>query len=64
MENENQKIVEKKASKRVSKPVVKTTEDKIIDLSNGGFNVNQIASMLKVHSQYVKTVIQEANEKL
>jgi hypothetical protein len=63
-ENKTQKVVEKKIAKKVSKPVVKKTEDKIIELHDGGFNINQIGSMLAVHTQYVKTVIQEANEKL
>ena len=49
-----------------SSPKPRATEqvDKILELSDGGFNVNQIASMLAVHSQFVKETINKANENL
>lgn len=56
-----------KTAKPVAKsPKPKATDkvDKIIELSAGGFNVNQIAAMLAVHSQFVKQTIDKANENL
>lgn len=38
--------------------------DDIIRLANEGKNINQIAAMLTLHSQYVKQVIDKANENL
>ena len=38
--------------------------DKIIELYDSGFNINQIGSMLAVHTVYVKDVINKADEKL
>jgi len=51
----------KKAIKKVVTPKEPTLDDKIIDLLNGGFNVNQIGSMLGIHTEYIKQLI---NEKL
>jgi len=51
-----------KTAKPVAKsPKPKATDkvDKIIELHDGGFNVNQIASMLALHSQFVKQTIDE-----
>jgi len=48
VKNPTQKVVEKK---------VKTLDDKIVDLVNAGFNVNQIGSMLATHTTYIKEVI-------
>ena len=52
-----------------AKPVAKSPKpkatdkvDKIIELADAGFNVNQIASMLALHSQFVKQTIDKANE--
>lgn len=48
VKNPTQKVVEKK---------VKTLDDKIIDLANAGFNVNQIGSMLATHTTYIKDLL-------
>lgn len=54
-----------------AKPVAKSPKpkapeqvDKILELADAGFNVNQIASMLALHSQFVKQTIDKANENL
>jgi len=47
-----------------AKPKAPEQVDKIISMADGGFNVNQIASMLGLHSQFVKQVIDKANENL
>jgi len=39
-------------------------KDKIIELYDSGFNINQIGAMLAVHTVYVKDVINKANEEL
>lgn len=38
--------------------------DKIIELYDSGFNINQISAMLTLHSQFVKQTIDKANEEL
>lgn len=50
----------KKTTKKVVAPKVKTLDEKIIELYNGGFNVNQIGSMLATHTTYIKEVIDNA----
>lgn len=49
----------KKATKKVEAPKVKTMDEKVIDLANSGFNVNQIASMLALHSHVVKEILEK-----
>ena len=39
------------------KPKVPEQDQKIIDLANGGFNVNQIGSMLGIHTHYIKDLL-------
>lgn len=39
------------------KPTVPEQDQKIIDLANGGFNVNQIGSMLGIHTHYIKDLL-------
>ena len=46
------------------KPKATDKDNKIIDLYDSGFNINQIGSMLAVHTQYVKELIKKENEKL
>jgi|32_taG_2_1085360.scaffolds.fasta_scaffold291973_2 hypothetical protein len=57
----------KQPRKRVQKPVgepmtkakVRTPDknDRILELASAGFNVNQIGSMLGVHTQYIKELL-------
>lgn len=54
---EESKKATKKVTKKVEAPKVKTLDDKIVDLVNAGFNVNQIGSMLATHTTYIKEVI-------
>jgi len=49
------------ASRKLRAPDKK---DKIIELYDSGFNINQIGAMLAVHTVYVKDVINKANEEL
>ena len=51
---EENKTTKKKVVKKVD-PQVETILDKYV----AGFNVNQIASQMGLHSQYVKKVIDE-----
>lgn len=46
----------KKAVKKVEDRVV-NIDTRIIELYNSGFNVNQIGSMLHVHTQYIKDLL-------
>lgn len=46
-------------TKKKSKPKMNELDWKIFDLLSAGYNVNQIASMLAIHSQYVKQMIDE-----
>jgi len=43
---------------KVEVPKKPTVEQKVIDLSNSGFNINQIASMLALHSHVVKEILE------
>ena len=58
------KRIEPKPVAKSPKPKAPEQVDKIIELSDSGFNVNQIASMLGLHSQFVKETITKANENL
>jgi len=44
------------------KPQALDKVDKVLDLYGSGFNINQIASMLQLHSQFVKETIAKYNE--
>lgn len=51
---------ENKEVKKVSKvvaPKEPTMEERVIELANGGFNINQIAAMLALHSHVVKEIL-------
>jgi len=50
----------KKVTKKVEAPKEKTMDEKIFELYNQGFNINQIGSMLYVHTQYIKQLIENA----
>ena len=60
---EEQKQPRKRVQKPVGEPMVKAKlrtpdkDEKIIELVNGGFNINQIGSMLGVHTHYIKELI-------
>ena len=58
------KRIEAKPVAKSPKPRATEQVDKVIELANGGYNVNQIASMLALHSQFVKETINKANENL
>lgn len=64
---EENKIPRKRVQKPKAEPIAKVKlktpdyDDRIIELVNGGFNVNQIGSMLGIHTEYIKQLI---NEKL
>ena len=39
------------------KPKATDKDDKIKELASAGFNINQIGSMLAVHTEYIKSVL-------
>jgi len=56
------KEVKKKPTKKVEAKDDRVAE--IIGLSDSGFNINQIGSMLAIHTSYIKEVIEKENAKL
>lgn len=63
---ENKPKRERIKAKPVASRKLRATDknDKIIELHDSGFNINQIGSMLALHTHYVKDVIKKADEKL
>jgi uncharacterized Fe-S cluster-containing radical SAM superfamily protein len=67
LNNEIEPVVEQPvAPKKKTKvePKLSEQDKKIIDLVNAGFNVNQIGSMMGVHTHIVREVIERENAKL
>jgi len=56
---EPKKRIKKPVGKPMTKAKVRTPDknDRILELANAGFNINQIGSMLGVHTQYIKDLL-------
>ena len=62
-----EELNEQPAPKKVKKVVApEYTDDqlKIIELANRGFNINQIGSMLHIHTHIIREFLDKENEKL
>lgn len=55
-------MAEKKTTKITKTESIKpvSVDSKVIELANNGFNVNQIASMLALHSHIVKEILERS----